>query len=278
MSKIYIAGLCQSGDLSSLKESLLPLYDCYDGLQYVIHEPIDNELYNFLDSIKKDGKILKTEWCGRLDFARDNYLFRGNMKTGDFFINLDSKERLFPKFFEQWKPLKNYLEAYNIDGVLLYGKRFIYRHNEFLKHSGNPHESILGVNRILELTTMEPFKDTSWFWHNVHTDNKRDKFHYVWHFINYYTFPNSNQCLMGAKDAEDFNRREKIRRQFRLYCEKLDLLPLTIDKFKDLCYNRLDEIRYFINSEKILNDGYHYFINGHEEYEKTRTETSMVLV
>ena len=277
MSKIYLAGLCQSGDLNQLKESLLPLYDYYDGLQYVINQP-DEELYDFLNSIKKDGKIIKNEWNFRLDDCRNRYLYNGNMKTGQFFLNLDVKERLFPKFFEFWPQLKEFLINNNIGGVLLYGKRFLYRYNEFLYHVGNPHESVQNAGNIIELTTLEPFKETSWFWHNVHTDNKRDKYHYVWHMINYYTFPTSNQCLMGAKDMEDFQRRNEIRRKFRIYCENRDLLPLTIDKFKDLCYNRLDEIRYFINSEKILNDGYHYFINGREEYEKTRTETSMILV
>lgn len=278
-SKLHICGLCKSGDTEELKASLLPLYDYYDALQYVIHEPIDTELYDFLDSIKKDGKIIKTEWCQRLDFARNNYLFRGNMKTGEFFINLDSKEKLFPEFFKLWPQLKEFLIKNNIDGVLLSGKRFLYRYSEFLEHRGNPHEYIANANNVVELTSFGIFKDTSWYWHNVHTDGKRDKYQYIWHFINYYCFPASNHCLLGRdNNQKEFYEHDAVRREFRLYCEKSDLLPLTQEKFIWLCNNKLDDIRKFVNYEKYLNDGYHYFINGREEYEKTRTETSMVIV
>jgi len=266
MSKIYICGLCNDdSNLEDLKILLDPIKYYYSGLQWVVHNPlIQNGVHKYLESIKKDGKIIYADWCFRLDFSRNHYLYQGNMKPGDWFISLDHLEILLPGFFDKWQKLKEKLELAEVDGVLLYGKRFLYKYNDYLEHKGNPHEFLINNSKTIELTNLEEYKNTTWFWGSRRTE-KRDKFDYIWHFMNYYVnFPNSNHCLLGldrySNKEEVFQIRETIRRQFRIFCQSLDLLPLTIDRFKDLCHNRLEEMKKFINSEKIINDMYHYYI------------------
>ncbi len=278
MSKLYIVGLTQSGKLQDLKELLEPIQSFYNGLQWTFHTPLD-EGYDYLNSMKKDGKIIPLDFCYRHDFSRDHYLFMGTMKTGDWFICMDDLERISPKFFEMWPNLRNLLESNGIDGCVLQGKRFLYRYSDQLRHSGNPHEGIQGCKKLIDLTQIDQFKDPKWFFWNVRND-KRDKFHYVFHHVKYYTnYPNSNHCLLGRdNNLKAFYEHDAARQEFRQYCETSDILPLNEERWIWLCKNKLDDIRKFVNYEKYLNDAYHYFINGREEYEKTRTETSMVIV
>lgn len=265
MSKFHICGVTKSGSEEDLKELLEPLFSYYDALNWGFHLPEDGG-YNYLESMKKEGKIQLLDWKFRLDFSRNHYLYNGTIKPGDYFCALDSQERLYPAFFEKWPQLKQLLEYNNIDGVVLYGKRFLYKYNDFMEYRGNPHEGLLGANKTIELTSIDGFQETSWFWGSVRAQ-KRDKTESFFHHVNYYVnFPNSNNCLLGldryANREEIFHKREVIRKQFRAYCQSLDLLPLTIDKFKDLCNNRLEEMKYFINSEKYLNTAYACYILG----------------
>lgn len=259
-----------SGEKENLEELLDPLYPFYDGLNWVFHGTYPDwqtdDTYGYLEANKKEGKIIVTEFCHRHDFSRDHYLYQGTIKNGDYFVEVDGSERLNPSFFEKWPQLKQLLEFNNIDGVLLYGKRFLFRYNDSMRHVGNPHEFVSGANKVIELTQIPEYKDSSWFWGSVRLQ-KRDPFHSVWHHVNYYVnYPNSNNCLLGLdrypNREEIFQKREIIRKQFRSFCQNLDLLPLTVDKFKDLCNNTLEKMKYFIENEKYINTAYAYYILG----------------
>lgn len=268
MQKFHICGLCNDDiNQEDLKELLEPIKPYYDSLNWVVHNPlIENGAHKYLESIKKEGKIIYTDWCFRLNFSRNHYLYQGTMKNGDWFISLDPMEVLKPEFFEKWPQLKQLLESNQVDGVLLYGKRFLYQFNDYLEHKGNPHEFLVGNSKTVELTTIEEYKNTEWFWGSRRKE-KRDKFDSVWHHVNYLVnYPNSNNTLLGldrySNREEIFQKREIIRKQFRAYCQNLDLLPLTIEKFKKLCTDDLENMRYFIENEKYINTAYAYYILG----------------
>jgi hypothetical protein len=274
MSKLFITGITQSGEINNLRELLDPLYPYYDGLQWTFHYPKD-EGADYLESIKKEGKIIYANWVQRLDWARNHCLYEGTMKTGDFFLILDSKERLYPKFFELWPQLKQFLESNNIDGVVLGGKRFLYRFNEFLEFRGNPHEGLAGGQRVIDLLQLEQYKNPDWFWKNVHKDPQRDKYHYIGHFLKYITFPNSNHAMLGNENNTERYKKEKmIGLQFRLYLEYNNLLPITIDKFKWLCENKLNEIKPWLQESKILNDAYRYLVLNRTDLNKNEYDYS----
>ena len=265
MQKLHICGITKCGEEKNLRELLAPLYPYYDALNWVFHLPVD-EGYEYLKSIKKDGKIQTLEFCNRLDFSRNHYLFNGTMQTGDWMIFLDDVERLYPVFFENWKELKNILDYNNIDGCVLHGKRFLYRYSEYLEHRGNPHEGVSGAKNVIELTSLDKYKDITWFFGSVRNIN-RDKYHFVAHYLKYYCYPNSNHCLLGCEsDIPRFHNRQRVRHQFRQYCEQIGVLPMTPEKFQWLCANKMSEIRDFINKEKILNDAYRYFFLNKKDF------------
>ncbi len=285
MSKIHICGITMAEKLNDLSQLLQPLYPYYDALNWVFHKPIDEGL-NYLESIKKDGKIQVIDFCDRLNFSRNHYLFNGTMKTGDYFIMVDDLERLNPAFFSNGnyniKQLISFLESNKIDGCVLQGKRFLYRFNEFLEYRGNPHEYIVDSTNqpqnIIELTSIDFFKDPSWFWSSVR-NKKRDKYEFVWHYLFYFTFPGSNHCLLGnEKNIEQFYKDESVRRQFRLYLEHNNYLPFTKEKFIWLCNNKLVDIKDLINKNKILNDGYRHFILGRTDFNDDHDYRNMILV
>lgn len=277
--KTHICGITMAGKKNHLTELLEPLYPYYDALQWTFHRPLD-EGFDYLNSIKKEGKIIDIDFYQRLDFSRNISLFGGTMKTGDFMFILDDLERLSYKFFDLWPSFKQFLVQNNIDGVLLYGKRFLYRYNEFLEYKGNPHEYLYSPYKlnIIELTNLEPFKDTSWFWGSVRNIN-RDKYHFVEHYLKYFLYPNSNHCWLGNEQKpEIYQTEETVRRQFRYYLEQNNFLPLTKDKFIWLCNYKLDDIRDWLNNSKILNDAYRYLVLNKTDFEDDHNYSNKIII
>ena len=213
--------MSNDNDSEDLKILLNPIIEYTDGLQWVHHvnDISDFKKQDYLELTKGMGRIIYSEWCQRYNHSRNLYLFQGSMKTGDWFINLDSLEILKPDFFKKWGFLKELLENNNIDGVVLYGKRFLYRFSEFLEHKGNPHEYIVGNNTTIELTTIQEFSNTDWFWGSRRSE-KRNEFHFVLHYLKYYCLPNSNHCLLGCE-----NNIEKYKEQ-EYALNDLDYIPV----------------------------------------------------
>ena len=266
--KLWLTGLTSEGNSDQLKELIDPIKNDFDGLIWTFHYPKD-EGSEYLESVKGDGEIIYTKWCNRLHFSRNHCLFQGPMRVGDWFVVIDTLEKLSSEFTSSLRNLTKILNNNHIDGVYLWGKRFMFRLNEHSEFVGNPHEGIKGSQKPIELTQTEFWKDS--YFENLRP-KLRESLHWVNAFMKYYLFPQSNHLVLHFEhDAGFINQRYEIRYKFFNEIHSLGYDPLNI-KSVIKCINEIgltNTLKECINSEKILNDWYRYeFLGARDQIDK----------
>lgn len=259
MSKLYLCGITTAGNENNLKELIEPIIDFVDGLQWTFHYPKDAGA-DYLESKKKNGEIVYAKYCQRHGFSMQQYLWQGTMQNGDYFIQVDDKERISEEFFiEKLPQFLDLMNQADLAMIANYGKGLIYRYNEQLEFKGSPHW--YAVN--LDGGAMNYELDKKYFW-NVR-NQQRDKYHWINHYATYFLFPaGSNHALLGLEKngipQNLFAAREQLRLDFRNELKKRGI-PLTIQGVKELFSKELDDtIKNFINSELVWNNFYHFHI------------------
>jgi hypothetical protein len=119
MNKITLCGMSgyTDEDFQNLIEIIEPIKDRINKIVWTINYSDIQDLYtldsNPLFKKLKNNNIffIFNQWMYRNDFARNSYLFSGHIKHGEICINLDTLERLKPKFFENLRSLMEYCEG-----------------------------------------------------------------------------------------------------------------------------------------------------------------------
>lgn len=283
MNKITLCGMSgyTDEDFQNLIEIVEPIKENIGKIVWTINYSNLKDLkaleYNSLfNQLKNNYNIffIFNQWMFRNDFARNSYLFSGHIKHGEICINLDTLERLKPTFFENFDGLIQLMIENQIDGFVLHGKRFLFVYNDYLEHRGNPHEGIQGLQKVLDLTQIEEYKNIDDYFKNIRPQ-VRDKYHFVDAYVKYYySYPNSNHCLLGCENNQElFQQREKLRRTFRLYCSQNLGLNFNLESLKNyILNNELDDfIKHAFNQERILNDFYRYHKLNDRSFEDRHT-------
>tara|TARA_Y100001937_G_scaffold53658_1_gene74041 strand:+ start:46453 stop:47289 length:837 start_codon:yes stop_codon:yes gene_type:complete len=262
--KLWLIGITTEGHEKDLRELIDPIKGDFDGLIWTFHYPLDSG-YDYLCSVKGDGEIIKTKWCNRLDFSRNHCLFQGPMKAGDWFLTIDTLERLSPEFTKNLKSICHQLEQNNVDGCYLYNKRFMFRYNETMEFKGNPHEAMLGTQNSVELTNLKIWDKS--FQKNVRSEKRQDPFHFVEHNFKYYLFPSTNHLFLGFEnDVLLVKKRYENRMKFFQAIHSQGFDPYDYDSVKECLENHLDDtMKECINFDKFLNDWYRYEVLGEKE-------------
>lgn len=279
MDKIYLTFITNAGNIDKLKNLVEPLKDIVDGVVAVFHCPKDQGS-EYLESIKKEGKIIYLDWCNRHDFSRNHYLFCGPMKDGDWFIQTDVMELPNPDFIKEIKGKLNK----NHPNIYYFGKPFIIKYNRNLNYQGNPHEGLCGLEgESVEISAQYP--DDSMVRKNVRSLYRKDPFHFVNHYARYYIeYPQSNQIMLGLENRCRSSAEYGDKYHFRMDTQK-KFLALLKNKGYDLTVesaihiyknNPLDEeLKYYLNKEKIIQDLIRYHVYNERDIKDEHTWTTM---
>lgn len=265
--KHYLVGMSGPGSLQDLLELIEPIDVYFDGVIWVLHDGRDSPEEAYLNSVKGCGAVIHATYCRRHDFSRQHYLYCGPMQEGDWAMDVDVLERIAPAFAVSFRSFTHQLTARGFNAAHYYGKHFIFQHHESLRYQGNPHEGLTrddGQLRGIELSQFYP--DEKQVRYGVRAEKRPDSFHWVGHYFGYYLFPwSSNHCLLGNADRGDevkiYRERETMRLAFLAELRKRD-----VKRTKDAIIAHwkavpLDEVmRRFVETEKILNDAYRYFV------------------
>ena len=210
--KLWLIGITNEGHENDLRELLEPIKEHFDGLVWTFHYPKDSGA-DYLESVKGEGEIIYTKWCNRLDFSRNHCLYQGPIKHGDWFLTIDTLERLSPEFTENLKRFCEFLDTQEVDGCFLYNKRFMFKFNEETEFALNPHETVYGHKRAIELSDQDFWNES--YQKNVRGEKRKDLFHFIDHNFKYYLFPNTNHLALGfEKDLHLIKKRYKNRGKF----------------------------------------------------------------
>lgn len=259
MSKLYLCGITSAGNYDNLFAMIEPVKKYFDGLCFTFHGEQD-EGWKYLCENKGVGDIIPAKWCQRHGYSMTHYLWQGPMVTGDYFVQLDSAERLGEEFCRtKLVVLIECMKTNQVAMISNFGKGFIFRYNETLEFRGSPHwypTNLMGpaINVDLPLTD---------FW-NVRNE-QRDEHQWVSHYVKYFLYPaGSNHALLGLEKKGDPNTLFPIREGKRLEFRREMLargFPLTLDGLKDMFSKPLDnKLKSMINEEKTWQDFYRYFI------------------
>ena len=259
--KLWLIGVTTEGHEQDLKELIEPIKNNFDGLVWTFHYPKD-EGSCYLESVKGEGEIIYTKWCSRLDFSRNHSLYQGPMKFGDWFLTIDTLERLSPTFTKNLKKLCADLDDVDVDGAYLYNKRFLFKLKEQTAFVNNPHEGIIGCSKTLELSKQHFWKKE--YQKNVRDEKRLNRYHFVEHNMKYYVYPNTNHLVLGFENDQNLIKKRYENRSI-LFNEvsRLGFYPYDLKSLEE-CFktNLTRTIRDCINFDKFVNDWYRYKILG----------------
>lgn len=272
-ANLWITGITSKGNEKHLRELIEPIKHLFDGICWVFHEEEGSltetdggyqylllEVINeYIADGKEGGKVIRSPWVRRTDHSRNKTLFEGPMKTGDWFLIIDTLERIHPQMIQDMIGLVNATPRAN--GIYYENKRLFFRMHENIYFSGNPHEGIQGAWSALSLNK-ENYPAGEKYFTNVRP-LYRDKYHWVGAYMNYYLFPNTNHLFLGYENNKEYvAERYKIRHEFliTLLSEEVDSTIPDIKKY--IKNNGIEKIKKFINQEKILNDWYRFEFLG----------------
>jgi hypothetical protein len=277
--KTWLCGITSSGNKHHFEEMIVPIINYFDGLVWTFHLPTD-EGADFLEANKKGGEIIYANFSQRHGYSMTHFLWQGPMQDGDFFLVLDTMERISPEFCATALPnwIKTAKEQ-NVACISNYSKGFFYRYNEQLEFRGSPHwyhQNLDGNYGNVELSQ-------DLFWHV--RDKYRQPFQFVEHYVKYYLYPaGSNHALLGLEKNGDpqklFPERENRRQAFRKYLRELGV-PLTVEGVRSYMLKTKPlpaRAKEFINSEKILNDAYRYWVVGDKSFIDDHDFKNMITV
>tara|TARA_R110002020_G_scaffold9274_1_gene36601 strand:+ start:1672 stop:2508 length:837 start_codon:yes stop_codon:yes gene_type:complete len=264
--KLWLIGITTEGHQQDLKELIEPIKSHFDGLIWTFHYPKD-EGADYLESVKGEGEIIYTKWCNRLDFSRNHSLFQGPIQIGDWFVTLDTLERLSPTFSKNLKSLAKQFDQQGIEGSFIFNKRFMFKMKEQTCFANNPHEGIAGARAgaTVEFTRTDFWKDE--FLKNIRSEKRQDEFYFVGHNFKYYLFPNTNHLVLHHEhDAELIKKRYQIRAEFMQEVKRLGFNPYSRQEVEKCLREGLtDKLKKCVNEEKFLNDWYRYEVLGFKD-------------
>jgi len=268
MNKIYFCGMSGPGSLENLKELIEPISEFIHGVIWTLHDSVGSEEEKYLESVKGDGKVIHYYYSGRHDVSRNQYLWCGPLKNGDYILTCDDLERINKDFAASLPSMIKTLKEEGINCLYFYGKPLFFEYHESMIYSGSPHEGLMrrdGKMSAIEYANLQP--DESKVRLNVRPLKRKDPFHWVPHYARYMLMPwGSNHSLLGLEHRgniqELFPKRDAKRLAF---LEEIDRrgFERTLDGLEKMFSGELDQkLKQFINEEKVWNDFYRYKILG----------------
>jgi len=266
--KTYLCGITQN-QKESIDELTRDVYKHFDGLIFVDGGSTDGTK-ELLEERKGDGAILHRNWTNDHDFQMTEFLRQGPLEIGDWFITLDSMERLNPDFTSKLREFVEQLIFNQVRSVYNYGKGFMWEYYDDMYFLGSPHWGLQAAReKVIEMEGIDGYQDPKTYSYNVR-EGSRPPEHCIDHFLKYYyVYARSNHLLLGREENRgEFEELEGNRQQFRFYCKKQLGLDFTIDSLKKHLsgkdwHDDEDFVKMF-NKEKILKDFYRLHVLGHK--------------
>lgn len=272
--KLWMCGMSGPGSLEDLKELLEPVKAYVDGIVWVLHDSRDSEEAAYLESVKGAGKVIHYYYSRRHDASRNQYLWCGPIKNGDWIMQCDLLERIPATFAADAGQTAAHFALQGCNIVYYYGKPLLYEYHESLRFVGSPHEGLQrGDGRMRRVELNHYLPDEREVRLNVRPIKRPDPLGWVEHYMRYYLFPwGSNQCLLGNENRpwegdpmQIFQRRETLRLEFLDYLARRGVeRSVKMVKLHFLVSHWTPELARFVNGDKILNDAWRLWVQGDE--------------
>ena len=231
--KVYLCGITQN-EKENIDGLTKDVYEHFDGLIFVDGGSTDGTR-ELLEERKGGGLITTRKWTNDHDWQMNEFLRQGPLELGDWFVTIDSMERLAPKFTSDIREFIEKCRASQIRSIYKRGKGLMWEFFDDQYFLGSPHWGLQNARpKAIEISNFEDYKDESQYCYNVRDDQREDD-HFVDHFVKYYyVYGRSNHLLLGREDdREGFQEHEENRQLFRFYCKHELNLDFTVEALKE---------------------------------------------
>lgn len=266
MSKIYLAISTDTREYENLKE-LTSVWESFDGLAVTYHGNTEDDAYKLLSERKKEGFIECIPYFQHHSHDLNHILFNPIIKLNNILILRDSGERLSTEFASNIRPFVKMLENNGINTVYQYSKLLMFRRFCHQWFTNTPHWQFNGAQpKMIEIEKTGWFKDDKEYCYSVRNE-KRDKYHFINHFVSYYLILDGNHNLLGLENfgnpQELFPILEQQRINFLFYLQTLGIDNNINSLHEYVKQNGLnDKLKEFFNNNLILNQWYRFtFLN-----------------
>lgn len=261
-NKLWLCGITQNRR-NDIDEMTKDTHQYFDGLVFVDGYS-DDGTFELLNERKGEGKIIQRQWTNDHDFQMNEFLRQGPMQNGDWFVILDSPDRLNEDWCKNLRKETQKLEEERVGAISMATKVYLAQYFDHMFYFQTPHWGLNGIVGDVKFYSEEEKKEcvTS---KRFDDPVKSALLHPVKY---YYVYGRSNHCqlLYGQFGSEVLNRHENQRLNFRLYCQNELGLDLTLDSLEE--YMRKGNFtQYFIDSVEMevnLKDLYRYKILGQD--------------
>lgn len=222
--KFWLTFITQNrfSDIKEMTEDLSP----FDGIIAVDHLS-DDGTYELLENRKKDGKIIQRPFVNHHAHSMNEFLFSGAMKNGDYFLILDSSDRINPVWLKRIREDIGYLNKNDVGAVFL-DRIFLVRYLDSMEFFGAVHWGLKPIwGRSINYSQINGYRKENWI------INKRGDNSILWNPSKYYWeygHGSSHTELLYRQFGDDiWAKHENIRMQFRINCQYLLGLEFTLD-------------------------------------------------
>lgn len=269
--KLWLTLITQNRE-QDIEEMLCDTYDYFDGIVGVDHYSTD-KTRDILEKYKKNGKIIQLPYCNNHSWSMNGFLFSGAIKNSDWFLILDSSDRIN---IEWLKKLKNDIISYerNNIGAVYLDRIFLARYFDGMEFANGIHWGLAG-QRGKSISLLENNLKRDDFVINTRLKNRNISG--IEHPIRYFIEPSCNsQCdlLYSQFGAKILNYHIDQRLLFRIFCQKeLNLTPTVSElinfisngiknknlpnfliDYIELEVNMQDLVRYYILKQDLLSE------------------------
>lgn len=236
--KLWLCGITQDR-LKDIDEMLSPdVLDVVDGLVFTDGKSTDGT-YELLQERRGEGKIVQREWTNDHDYQMNEFLRAGVMESGDWFLILDSPERLSKNWV---KTIRKDIEKYDEDGIgaiAISGRAYLAKYFDNQFFFPNPHWGLQNL-----VGSAEGISDENKSKYIINERDKDPKESYLLHPTKYYYVygrSNHTSLMYGPFGENAVAYHENIRIRFRLYCKNilnLDYSLESLEEYLDSCNSK----------------------------------------
>lgn len=247
-----------------IEEMLKDTYDYFDGIVAVDHYSKD-DTFNILNKYKKDGKIIQLPYQRHHAWSMNGFLFSGVIKNLDWFLILDSSDRIN---LEWLKNLRDDIDLWVNDGIgaVYLDRIFLAQYVDGEEFIGGIHWGLNGIRgKHISLLTENKKRDDFVINTRMNNRNISGIEHPIRYFVEY-SCPSQTQLLYQQFGNNIWEQHETRRLQFRIFCQKILELTPTVKELVEYISNGIknhnlpEYVIDYINLEVNLIDLVRYYI------------------
>jgi len=216
-NKLFLCGITCGPEIEKIKKLIESTKEYVDGFCWAVDDRNGEEIFQYLNSNKKDGKIVMHPFMCAHDWQANQWLYCGALQNGDWVWLFDSSEEPTEKWENEIHQMINEFEEKGIGSLYCSGRPYLFKFYDHQYFHGTPHWGLIGT--VGEIKVLPESEKGQWII-NKRDDNPAK--HYQEHDTKYYLYGRSNQIQAFYAQYSQIHPgiiqyHENVRLQFREY-------------------------------------------------------------